>query len=322
MKNKVIKGSTQQSYPRNYVIPIGLWEMCFTDKKINANEMALAVYIDSLVVYKKLGCWASNETLGKKFGWTKWHVSSVIKKLKALGILRQVGWVTIHNMKLRLLETSWSRICDPGIDELGRKEARRRLKTSIQKKSKTSSVRVKLLPLEELNSVSTIVQNHKGTLVRNHKGTIVQNHNQVLNTKVFNNNREYNSPAGAGEGACFSSSQKTLEHGECQFDKDCAALLHKKIKQEGNDNSTPVSLRRWPAEFAQLRKQRKDNRREIMYYLRAYVSVGYGQRYIPDIQSAKAFREKYISLKKNIDRMEGREGWFDESEYDNPIVEQ
>jgi hypothetical protein len=77
----------------------------FRERTVTAMDVFLLVQIDSLV-QKEVGCYASNEYLGKMMGWTPRAVQLSVAKLKKLGLLKQVGYDGRH----RYLETAWSRV--------------------------------------------------------------------------------------------------------------------------------------------------------------------------------------------------------------------
>ena len=72
--------------------------------QINGSELALLVVIDSLVSEER-GCFASNAYLAGKVGLSTVRVSANIRKLRGLGLVREVGF----DGRKRYLETAFSR---------------------------------------------------------------------------------------------------------------------------------------------------------------------------------------------------------------------
>ena len=143
-----------QSYSNNQVdtestqlkvraVNIPIWVVEMVHKGILTMAEAYAVsFIDGLVEFGGIGCWASNARLAKQFGMTDTGVSLMIKRLVQKKVVVHVGSVMSGNIKFRLLETAWSRIMEP--DET-KDEADRRLTQLVQKKG-GPSMRVELDP--------------------------------------------------------------------------------------------------------------------------------------------------------------------------------
>lgn len=75
-------------------------------RKITSTEFALLSVIDSHVGEE--GCWASYSYLGKWVGVKRWQITNMIKKLKGIGLLKDIGHKIVGSQKRRLLMTKWS----------------------------------------------------------------------------------------------------------------------------------------------------------------------------------------------------------------------
>jgi hypothetical protein len=78
--------------------------------KLTTTEAWTAMVIDSYVDPKGEGCWLSNAKMAKRMHVQVRQVNKIIKKLKEIGIVKQVGWKMVNNLKFRILETAWSRV--------------------------------------------------------------------------------------------------------------------------------------------------------------------------------------------------------------------
>ncbi len=78
--------------------------------EVTPTEFVLLTVIDSLVDSRGKGCWASNAYLAERLRKTPDHIKHLIGGLKAMGLLKQVGWKRIEGRDYRLLETAWSRV--------------------------------------------------------------------------------------------------------------------------------------------------------------------------------------------------------------------
>lgn len=101
---------------RGVFIPVQVLRL-FQSGEISANMLMLLITIDSLVDETE-GCWASNEYLGKKTHLEEGTVANMICKAKKMGLLRQVRF----DGKYRYLETAWTRIRKPRVEENGEEE--------------------------------------------------------------------------------------------------------------------------------------------------------------------------------------------------------
>jgi hypothetical protein len=93
--------------------------MMYLDKTLTLTEAILLGIIDGMVSAKGLGCWASNSELAFCLRLkNRKDVQVMIRKLKRLNLVQQVGWHIHQGRKHRILETAWSRIdvtgCPPG----------------------------------------------------------------------------------------------------------------------------------------------------------------------------------------------------------------
>ena len=76
----------------------------FWQRKINAREAMLLATIDSLV--GRVGCYASNNYLGKLTGVGPKHIAYMIGTLRGLNLVRVVNF----DGRKRYLDTKWHRI--------------------------------------------------------------------------------------------------------------------------------------------------------------------------------------------------------------------
>lgn len=112
---------------RGVWIPAEIWEL-LDDGTISFHDYKLLRLVDSLVNAKGVGCWASNDWLGNKLGRAAVYISSMVKKLKGLGLLRDVGWLMMGSQRHRILETCWSRILAFGDRGPQEEEIKRQMK--------------------------------------------------------------------------------------------------------------------------------------------------------------------------------------------------
>ncbi len=88
----------------------------FQNGTIKMEEMVLLATIDSLIVRNEdgvatVGCWAGNDWLAKKMGYTN---PNMITKLKQKEFLFQVPYYGKRTSKCkRYLETKWTRVRKP-----------------------------------------------------------------------------------------------------------------------------------------------------------------------------------------------------------------
>lgn len=154
---------------RGHWIPIDIWNM-MTGGELCFNDLQLLLLIDSLVKTKGIGCWASNGYLADKLGFNKFHVSRQVTKLKAKGLVKEVGCVVVGNLKQRIVETSWSRAVDENLalEELDQREAK--IEQEIQRQLKvTRKVEVRLN-----GSSASIAHERKARIARKRKGRIAR----------------------------------------------------------------------------------------------------------------------------------------------------
>jgi hypothetical protein len=76
------------------------------DGVLNPTEVMLLSLIESAVKVRGEGCWISNNTFAKALGLAnKANVNRMIRKLKKLDLVYEVGYVMKNNLRLRVLRT-------------------------------------------------------------------------------------------------------------------------------------------------------------------------------------------------------------------------
>lgn len=78
--------------------------------RMTRDEAWLAMYIDGFVIAKGEGCWASNAYLAKRMLLSTRQVKRMIRHLKEIGIVKEIGKKRIGTRDFRILETVWSRV--------------------------------------------------------------------------------------------------------------------------------------------------------------------------------------------------------------------
>ncbi len=165
---------------RGHFIPIEVWELAEKDI-INWSELKLLLIIDSLVRSKGIGCWASLKHFASRLNLTSKHVSTIISRLKDLKLVRQLGTVTIRNLKYNLLETTWSRIFIEDEDFISCQE---RLEEILEKQTKLP-VRIHIDEESFLESRGRLLKDPEGSIPEHQEGTLPKDpeHNKTRREK-------------------------------------------------------------------------------------------------------------------------------------------
>lgn len=158
---------------------------------ITSNDLVLLLLIDSLVKCKGMGCWASNRTLARITHKSVPRISGMIRKLKTLKLLVEIGWIQSGGMQYRILDTYFSKILRKG----DRAEQETDIKAHADKILKRSTV-VHLYPLQKLKEdranlkqfgKSRLFENgrKKGDTPVNRLGGIIKSDNGGVLSKVI-----------------------------------------------------------------------------------------------------------------------------------------
>lgn len=237
---------------------------------INTTEMYLACIIDTYVSAKGEGCWASNEHLAKRIGLkSPTHVAEMIAKLKALGLVKQVGWKVTPTGRFRILETKWSRLDGPG--GIG--------------KNPESGIPPSSGPPEEGGLRKSL-----NTPLRKSPDTPLRKSPKYRDTR--GEIQEIHSRPQAAERVCKPKTAKG-KGAHTPLDVEFANRLYARVKTLGK---VPRRLHpsKWAPEFAKLRDDFPDAKR-IKRVFEWYLSH-IGAKYVPEAYSGSAFRRKFVGI--------------------------
>jgi DNA-binding Lrp family transcriptional regulator len=137
---------------------------------ITFNDFRIAMCVDNYVDYKGSGCWASIGHLANKLDLSQNYVGKRIRYLRELGIIKQIGTVTINNWKRNLLETIWSRLFP---DDPDNRAVQKRVAREIREHVGHDNVKVKIdgSRVEESDFTATLARWGTATLESLHNNS-------------------------------------------------------------------------------------------------------------------------------------------------------
>lgn len=117
-----------------------------------------------------------------------------------------------------------------------------------------------------------------------------------------------------------------------EFDRLCSRTLAKAVSKKYKYNITKAKLSKWPQYFRLMREQERFKRSRIKTVLLWYCQNIGKSKFIPDVQSATSFREKFMKIEKSMKRKiqdddeqeptavyrmggDGEMGWYMDDDY-------
>jgi hypothetical protein len=242
------------------------------DGVITPTEAILLSIVDSFVNPKGDGCWASNATLGRMVAVSGKQVSKMVKHLKELGLVIDVGKKRVKGKDMRVIEAQWSRVV---------------LKITVRPPStpkcvlNTPTVRIKAGQVldSSLRSESICRTSETDDSTGMKKTDNQGKENTTLDENGFFQSKEISkkdkSPPSAYQIHCAKKLRKALE-------KSPVFL-------------TPFRLSGWAKEFRMLEKALDGDRGRLDGVLDWYV-LNIKKPFVPEAYSAKSFRAKFQKI--------------------------
>jgi hypothetical protein len=243
------------------------------DNSISSTEILLLAIIDGGVRVRGEGCWITNKEFANALGIKhEFSIRRMIRHLKDLGLVKQVGWKMYHGQRCRLLETSWSRVFT---------------RENINVRSESTF----MFPYSTNVEIRQTVEDQESSTKREKPPVI---------------NEEMAVPLNAPNGQLFHENQisptavkkkgKTLP-----FDNRCATYLRKSVVAKTNTNGK-WKHSKWANEFRMLRESVNDNRVRVDNVLEWYAEhIGSGP-FVPVAHCAKTFRDKFLKIEAQMEK--------------------
>ncbi len=291
-------------------IPIELWELVTEEGALSFLELRLLMYINGLVKVKGIGCWASKAHFASKFNRSPNVIRQMLGKLIDMGYLLEVGWVTVRNLKYRILETSWSRIKPMG----NKKETEKSIEDKLREELKGVFVKVRLDVFGDRETSRGIESKPpRGNEIEPPRGNEIEPH---MIHSYSKNELEENCRGGADDGVSPAlpkkpKQQKPTEHeegftttGSKSFRVKCIKKLYLFLKQnkllETYYKDTPIGP--WDQPFKELEKLHSQETIESV--LNGFIKY-YKDQYMPRARCASKFHKKFQSIKEKVEELRG-----------------
>ena len=280
-------------------IPIKIWKMYNDTGDLSEFQFRLVMLIDSLC-HEDSGCWASNAYLAKKMRSSVRHIISTTKELREMGLVREIGTVTIGNLKFNIKETEMSpvKIAAPTL-----KKQNKLSQAVIALQSKTKkSVQVNLYKLmpQPCEKDST----HELEIMPTHELEIMPTHEpqftQSISNKELNGNRE--NKVAHRNGVCsdgfFDRPEKRTP--EYLFAQRLDAIL----REHGKIILRKTNLTKWSIPFRELLKHRSEDQIDSIL---DWYDENIDNEWCPQKYAAKTFCEDYPKLEEARKRLAQKE---------------
>lgn len=291
---------------RGVYIPIDIWRLV-EEERLSFIEFRLLLYVENRVRCKGIGCWASNARIAKDLNRSPNHVSAMVSKLKDLGLVYEVGELTLRNLKYRILETCWSRVLP---DEEDRTELEIRIEKHLTDEFKCH---VEVCYFQEKKLLE-----RNPTLTKNRKGSLPRNRKHIIPLSGGRKNKKKRSRSQANDGDIVSkviSGKPTLieQPGwEKLTANDFYRFVKKAGKLDGNHpyrnkdgklvNSEAEVTSRWALIFGRMRHKYEPKRikRVLVWY-----KENINGRLTPHAFCAKSFNNKFPAIERMMKTFHG-----------------